>query len=136
MNSNYNNPNNIHHNFPGIMSDGRLFTNYKNSSMIDKEMMEKQSFKSNQTYRKFLVDNANNIMNLNKETYMNQNNTYYSNNEPLHVLNMKQQRHNNPYLFDSIHDKVQPYGYETNIVKEKYLSRQELSAKTVNKYKN
>ena len=85
MNSNYNNPNNIHHNFPGIMNDGRLFTNYKNSSIIDKEMMEKQSFKSNQTYRKFLVDNANSIMNLNKQTYMSQNNVYYSNNEPLHI---------------------------------------------------
>ena len=136
MNSNYNTPNNIHHNFPGIMNDGRLFTEYKDNAIIDKEIMHIKKIKNNQHYRNYLVDNANKIINMNRLNYMSQNNPYYANNDPLHVLNMKQQRYNNPYLFDSIHDTVQPYGYETNIVKEKYLSRQELSAKTVNKYKN
>ena len=136
MNSEYNNPNNIHHNFPGIMNDGRLFTDHNTSSMLNKQILLHNNLANNEEYRKYLVDNANKIIDMNKKSYMTQNNTYYANNDPLHVLNMKEQRHNNPYLFDSIHDKVQPYGFESNIVKEKYLSMQELASKTVNKYKN
>ena len=136
MNSEYNTPNNIHHNYPGIMNDGRFYTNYQTDVLTNEEIRKKNNLKNNEQYRSYLVNNATKLIEQNKFSFMTQNNRYYSNNDPMHVLNVKEQRFNNPYLFDSIHDTVQPYGYETNTLKEKYLSRQELFAKSVNKYKN
>jgi hypothetical protein len=134
MNSQYKTPNNIHHNFPGMMEDKRLFTNYQQDSINEKNIQEK--FKSNSEYRKYLVDNASTLMNINKFSYLKNINHYVSNNDPDHLFNMKVQRMNNPYLFDNIHDSVQPYGYENNATKSKYLSMEQLASKTVNKYKH
>lgn len=134
MNSEYKTPNNIHHNFPGLMEDSRLFTNYEQSSLSEKHIQEK--FSSNSEYRRYLTDNASILMNKNKFSYLNNISKYVSNKDPEHLFNMRAQRLNNPYLFDNIHDSVQPYGYENNLTKSKYLSMEQLAAKTVNRYKH
>jgi hypothetical protein len=136
MNSEYKTPNNIHHNFPGLMEDKRLFTDYTQNSVIEQKKQQELNFKTNSEYRQYLIDNASSIIQENKFTYLNDVNQYISNNDPDHLFNLKSQRFNNPYLFDSIQDCVQPYGYENNFTKSKYLSRERLADKTVNKYKH
>lgn len=133
---NYNTVNNIHHNFPGIMKDGRFFTENKPNSIINNEIKNKNKIQNNEEYRAFLVNNANMIMEKNKYYYMDQNYKYNSNNDPEFFLKYKNNKNNNnPYLFDSIQDTVQPYGYESNQVKSKYLSQEQLAAKRYNSYK-
>ena len=73
------------------MNDGRLFTDHNTSSMLNKQILLHNNLANNEEYRKYLVDNANKIIDMNKKSYMTQNNTYYANNDPLHVLNMKEQ---------------------------------------------
>tara|TARA_Y100000768_G_scaffold387116_1_gene377328 strand:- start:1696 stop:2088 length:393 start_codon:yes stop_codon:yes gene_type:complete len=128
MNNKYITQNNIHNNFPGLMSDGRIYTNYNINKNINKL---NKNIKNNQDLRYYMIHNSENIKNINKMHYKNDMNTYASK----HVLIDRNQMSENPYLFHSVYDDVQPYGYETNFTKNKYLSRVELSERKKNKYK-
>ena len=117
------------------MEDKRPFTNYMPSSVFDNEMKQVNHFTSNEEYRKYLVNNADEIMHFNKYSFMNQNYIYVPNKQYLNVFNHTK-KNNYPYLFENIYDKNTPYGYETNYTKDKYLSRQQLASNQYNKYKN
>ena len=128
--------NNIHKKFPGIMEDGRFFSEHKQSSILNNDIKVNNNIKNNEQYRHFLVNNANFIMEKNKYYYMDQSYKYNPNNDPDYFLKYKNfNNNNNPYLFDNILDSAQPYGYETNQIKSKYLSQQQLASKTYNSYK-
>lgn len=117
------------HSFPIIMEDSRILTDYTPSGMKEQRIQQQQNIKSNAIYRRYLVNNANEIMGINKNTSMQQNVPMLFpqiNRQPIH-----------PVLFDGkpIGPNDMPPGYQTNSVKSKYLSAQELNAKKVNKYK-
>jgi hypothetical protein len=125
----YSGSNNIHFNFPPLMNDSRLFSNYYSSALNDSVFQNNKNIKNNSDYRKYLQVNADNIIKNNQyisciECGTTSNNT----SEPL-VSNKT------PYIFSSILSRDQPYGYETSDLKNIYLSKQQLDAqKHVSKY--
>ncbi len=117
------------------MEDGRLFTNYLTNSNLETKISQTNNIKNNENYRKFLVNNANQIMETNKLMHKKQSYNYLPNNDPNHLFMKLKKTNNNPHLYDSIHDMKHVYGYESSDAKQQYLSRQQLNSKTFNKYK-
>ena len=112
---------------PVVMEDARLFSNYKPSAIYEKQMQVQNGVKDNESYRRFLVNNTQHILNKNRQNSFQQN-------VPM-IFDTQKPGKNVPHLFDSIRDTSTPNGYETNDVKIKYLTRQELAASQKNKYK-
>ena len=124
----YSGSNNIHFNFPPLMDDSRLFSNYYSSALNDVVFQNNKNIKNNSDYRKYLQVNADTIISNNQYVSCIECGAKAYNSEPL-VSNQT------PYIFDSILSRDQPYGYETSDLKNVYLSRQQLDAqKHVSKY--
>jgi hypothetical protein len=125
----YSGSNNIHFNFPPLMDDSRLFSNYYSSVLNDSVFQNNKNIKNNSDYRKYLQVNADAII---------QNNQYISCVECGITSNNISQplvTNQSPYIFNSILSRDQPYGYETSDLKNIYLSKQQLDAqKHVSKY--
>tara|TARA_Y100000389_G_scaffold95429_1_gene92108 strand:+ start:183 stop:590 length:408 start_codon:yes stop_codon:yes gene_type:complete len=133
MDKKYITQNNIHNNFPGLMSDSRLYTNYESDNLRTNIIKLNKNIKNNEDLRYYMIHNSDKLMKINRNYYTNGISLYAPKNDILD--NTEKQRMNNPYLFNSVLDEVQPYGYETNFTKDKYLSRVKLAHKKVNKYK-
>ena len=116
----YKTENNLNIPYPGILSDGRLFTDYSSSSIVNDSIKKINGITDNNVYRDYLVKNTNMIMinNLNNTTKENR-------------LYIRKQTNNNgvPYLYQTIDDNNKPYGYEDNIPKNIFLTRQQLDDK-------
>jgi hypothetical protein len=125
----YSGSNNIHFNFPPLMEDSRLFSNYYSSVLNDSVFQNNKNIKNNSDYRKYLQVNADTII---------KNNQYVSILECGTNINYNSAVSDSiqtPYIFNSILSRDQPYGYETSDLKNVYLSRQQLDAqKHVSKY--
>ena len=59
--------NNKYFNCPALMSDGRTFTDYRSSCVVDQNILHQNKIKSSYEYRQFLINNASNFMNKNNE---------------------------------------------------------------------
>jgi len=123
----YKNENNVYKSFPGIMSDGRLFTDYNPNAVLNKQILQINNIKSNEDYRKYLTNNAQNIMNQNLETSTFENNCNI-------VFKKELESGNAPHLYHTTLDKKNPVGYEETNLKNMYLSRQELNIKKLSPY--
>jgi len=125
----YSGSNNIHFNFPPLMEDSRLFSDYYSSALNDSVFQNNKNIKNNSDYRKYLQVNADTII---------KNNQYISFIECGANTNNKSDNlvsNQTPYVFGSILSRDQPYGYETSDLKNIYLSKQQLDAqKHVSKY--
>ena len=86
---------------------------------LNNKIQHKNGIKSNYEYRQFMIKNGISIMNKNSKSFCDQNA------ECLHKCNNNAS--NGKYLFKGLHDKVQPYGYESSDLKNLYISRQELN---------
>lgn len=116
----YKTANNLNVPYPGILSDGRLFTDYSPSSVVNDSIKKMNGIKDNNVYRDYLVKNTNMIIlnNLNNTTKENR------------LFIQKQPKQNNtPYLYQTIDDNTKPYGYEDSIPKNVFLTRQQLDDK-------
>lgn len=118
------------------MNDGRIYTNFESSGSFTQKVMKTNNIKNNEDYRRFMTKNASTIMEQNQISNSMQSYKYVPNNDPNHFILKPMEDRNHPHLYDSEMDQMHPYGYETNPVKEKYLSRQMLNAKVHNKYKS
>ena len=116
-----NGSNNIHSNFPALMSDGRNIKTNINDTYYENILKTKLNIKNNSDYRKYLQTNADQII---------LNNQLVSCNQCGYNLNTKTSvnLNNNPYIFNSILSTTQPYGYENSDLKNIYLSKQQLNA--------
>ena len=113
--TNYINPNNLNIPYQGIISDGKLFTDYSPSAVINNKIKELNNIKTNVDYKNFLTRNATSIMKTNYNTAginTNITNTY-------------------PYTFNDVNDNTIPPGYETSIPKNMYLTREQLVSNQV-----
>jgi len=119
--------NNIHFDFPPIMSDGRNFANWLPGGAINEKIRKENNIKTNNDYRKYLTNNADNIIKYNQlsacdeccstlQTYNNDN----TNNT-----------NNTPFLYKSCLDESKPFGYETSDLKEMYLSEYQLQNRMI-----
>jgi len=95
--------------YPGILEDGRLFTSYSPSTIINERIRKENHLKSDREYRSYLQNNATKIMSYNFET------------------TGKSLDRNIPYTFNP-NDTNRPLGYETSLPKELYLSREQLES--------
>ena len=115
--------NNIHFDFPPIMSDGRNYSSWQPNAEMNNELIKTYNIKSNADYRTFLTKNADMIIKQNQLIACA---------GCCNCLKTPQttKTSNSPYLYRSCADSTQPYGYETSDLKEMYLSREQLSRKT------
>jgi hypothetical protein len=107
----YTTQNNLNINFPGIIQDGRFFTDYSPSAVLNNKIKDNNAIFTNIKYKEFLTKNATNIMNHNFKK-----------------MGTTDLGVNYPFTFDSINDNSQPSGYETSLPKNLYLTREQLSA--------
>jgi hypothetical protein len=76
--------------------------------------------RTNNDYRQYLIRNTNSIMT--------------NNFQPVYQGSFEKKAY--PYLFNGINDNNKPYGYETSLPKEMYLSQQQLDSSKVNPLQN
>ena len=128
-NQRYNNTtsvNNYYDDIPGLMSDGRIFSSWQPESVINSKIQKQEGIQSNWDYRKYLQNNAQNIMKFN---YMNSVND--SGNNPKTYTN-NQSSSNTPFVFQSTYDTRTPnYGYNNSDLKNNYLTREQLNARMI-----
>jgi hypothetical protein len=60
--------NNVYVNFPGLMNDGRGFNNQNANSHLNDQILKKGSIMSNADYRKYLMNNADKIIETNRNS--------------------------------------------------------------------
>jgi hypothetical protein len=118
----YSGSNNLHFNFPPIMDDGRTYTSWVPGSAINDQLRSQNNIDSNWTYRQFLMHNSTQIMDGNLQQCFAQ--SGYSN---LYGQTVS----NSPFLYSTVADKSQPYGYEGSDLKNLYLSRNDLQSRMV-----
>lgn len=57
--------NNLHFNFPANMEDGRVYSNWQPTAVINEDIRRKENIKSNWDYRSYLQQNASHIISYN-----------------------------------------------------------------------
>lgn len=120
----YSGSNNIHPNYPALMSDGKMFTLYNPACDLNKKLKQKNGMKNNYEYRQFLIKNG--------VSLMNQNNIASCNECSECVLqNTSNDKSYGKYLFTSVRDNSKPYGYQNSNLKNLYLERQSLNSQFV-----
>jgi hypothetical protein len=118
--------NNLYQDMPPIMNDGRNYASWQPEAIINSKIQKQEGIKSNWEYRKYLQNNAQNIMKFN---YMDAVNA--SGNNPTSYTN-NQSSSNTPFVFQSTHDKRTPnYGYNNSDLKNQYLTREQLNARMI-----
>lgn len=119
--------NNIHFNKPPLVSDGRLFTAYDSTSATMEKIRQFENLTSNWEYRKYLQNNAKEIMK-------------YNNIECFYTLGVNpttlfSEKMNSTPITETNRNKPL-YGYcnKNSDLKNYYLSREELNAKMISPY--
>jgi hypothetical protein len=122
----YSGSNNIHFNFPPIMNDGRNYSSWQPEAIINERIRKAENIKSNWDYRRFLTNNATQIM-----KYNNQESCYYLGLNP-HTYTDKTPSSNVPFMYTNTTDTNAPgFGYPTSDLKNVYLSREQLQTKMI-----
>jgi hypothetical protein len=110
--------NNIHFNYPSIMNDGRNFASWQPGAVINENIRTHANINSNWEYRKYLTQNADNIIKLNQQDSCN--------NCACCGLYNSPRVSNTPYLYNNCLSRDQPYGYENSDLKQLYLTSEQL----------
>ena len=116
--------NNIHFDFPPIMTDGRNYAKWQPGSVINQEIRKDNGIKSNWEYRQFLTNNADSIIKSNQLESCD--NCCYC-----PTLKVGEPVPNTPFLYNSCMEKSQPYGYENSDLKQLYLTSQQLQCRMI-----
>ena len=121
----YSGSNNIHFDFPPIMSDGRNFASWQPGAVISEKIRNEANIKTNWNYRKYLTENADQIIKYNQLSACDECcacPAKYGDDQPVS---------NGPFLYKSCSDASRPYGYEGSDLKNMYLSSFELQSRMV-----
>ena len=119
----YSGSNNIHFDFPPLMSDGRNFSSWQPGNEISIQIREDNNIKTNSQYRNFLQNNADKIIKYNQ--YMACNQCCFC---PTKIGKDPEQK-NQPFLYKSCIQSTEPYGYESSDLKSLYLSEYQLQCR-------
>lgn len=117
----YNASNNIHSDFPALMSEGNLYTDYNSACKMNNNLKKEAGIKTNYQYRQWLINNAQSVMKANTVAACAQCCGCMENFTP--------RPESQKYLYKSCSDKTQPFGYESSDLKNLYLSRQALQSR-------
>ena len=114
--------NNIHFDYPPLMSDGRNFSNWNPTCAINDKLMDGQGIQTNYQYRQYLIKNADAIIQTNQVAACDQCcKCQYGKNQA--------KNQSGKYIYSSCSDASQPFGYETSDLKNMYVSRQALQSR-------
>jgi hypothetical protein len=116
--------NNIHFDFPPIMSDGRNYAKWQPGAAINQQIREDNNIKTNWQYRQYLTTHADAIIKSNQLDACDE--CCYC-----PALRTGESVPNTPFLYKSCMEKSQPYGYENSDLKNVYLSSYQLQARMV-----
>jgi len=61
------------HDCPPLMSDGQYVTDYRPSCDVHDLIIKQNNLPNSYEYRQFMIHNANNLMNINRQYYINKN---------------------------------------------------------------
>ena len=120
----YSASNNIHPEYPPLMSDGRNFA-ILDTTLNNVKLREQFGISNNYEYRQFLIKNGDSIIKQNQTTacdkcgycpYNHSGNNLFSGN-------------GNKYIFKSCVDGTKPFGYEGSDLKSLYMSREALQSR-------
>jgi len=123
----YSGSNNIHFNYPPIMSDGRNFAKWQPGAAINAEIRNENNIKTNANYRQYLTQNADEIIKSNQLEACDQCGYCPINS----AADNSTSSANTPFLYSNCLEKSQPYGYNDSDLKNLYLSRNELQCRMV-----
>jgi hypothetical protein len=122
----YSASNNYDFNFPPVMKDGRLWSQWSPDAVVNERIQMKEGIQSNWQYRQFLQHNGLQIMN-----YNNQEACYTLGLDP-HYNTDTTPSSNVPYTFKGTFDTSKPgFGYCNSDLKNPYLTSQQLNARLV-----
>jgi hypothetical protein len=121
---NYSSSHNVYFDFPPLMSDGRNFAGWQPGNAVNAALRQNENIKSNWDYRRYLTVNADKIMQINQIDAVNA----YGHGS-FEVNPIEQEQRNTPFMYSSVMDKREPFGYTTSDMKELYLSRNELQSR-------
>jgi|TARA_B110000908_G_C10226245_1_gene438067 hypothetical protein len=113
--------NNIHQDFPALMSDGKFNTNWNTSCANNNRLKREANIINNYDYRQYLQKNGKNLI---------VENQFAACNNCGIAWNKYNGKNHTKYLFKSCNDKTKPVGYESSDLKSIYLSREELASRT------
>jgi len=120
----YDGSNNIHFNFPPIMADGRNYSSWQPDAVVNNNIRNYKNIKSNWEYRRFLTDNALNIMKYNKTEACDELGL------PTHTDTNNTPSSNVQQMYSSVMNTSNPgFGYQTTNLKSPYLTREQLEAR-------
>ena len=122
----YSGSNNIHFNYPPIMSDGRNFASWQPEAVVNKRIQQQENITTNWNYRQYMQQNGLQIMQYNTAE------ACYDLGLDPHTQVGTTPSENVPYMFKSTFDSSKPgYGYNDSNLKNPYLSREQLNAKMI-----
>jgi len=122
----YSGSNNIHFNFPPIMSDGRNYASWQPDAVINQRIQKQEGINNNWSYRQYLQKNGLKVM-----QYNNAEACYDLGLDP-HVQTGKTPSNNVPYQFKSTFDTSTPgFGYCNSDLKNPYLTSEQLNARLI-----
>jgi hypothetical protein len=113
--TNYVTVNNMTIPYPGIIQDGRFFTDYSPNSVLNDSIKINNGISSNTKYKEYLTKNATSIMSANFNT----------------AGTVRDLGKTYPYTFSDVNDRTIPPGYETSLPKNMYLTREQLNSNQV-----
>lgn len=119
----YSDSNNIHFDFPPLMDDARLFTDWRLGSQVNEGIKKKQNITNNWEYHDYLIKNTDSIIKQNMDSALKNCCNYRSN---YSNTSMK----NTPFLYTPSNIHSMPYGYKNSDLKNIYLSREKLNERS------
>jgi hypothetical protein len=120
--------NNKYNDFPPLMNDGRaVVASYQPESTINNEIIVSNNIKSNWEYRRYLQNNAMEIMDKNFKEACNDTGAYAKVYDLTTSEEVVKGITNQPFLYDINNAEIKPFGYASSDLKTSYLSREELS---------
>jgi hypothetical protein len=107
------------------MADGRNFASWQPGAIVNEKIRQESGIKTNWMYRKYLIENADQIIKYNQLGACDECNG------GLITYGGEEKLNGSPFVYNSYLDNSQPFGYETSDLKNSYLSRQQLQEKMV-----
>lgn len=98
-----------------------LYSLYDSLRDFNTNIIVNNNITNNNQYRNYVTRNGNKIIQENNNSHASKSHVYNVHNNPDNHLVQLKNKSNTPFLYDSINDMNHPYGYETNILKEKHL---------------
>lgn len=99
------------------MNDGRNFSGWQPGHAVNESIRRSEGITTNWDYRRYLTTNAEQIMNINRIDAVNA-----SGHGSFEVNAYEQDNHRNvPFMYSSISDEREPFGYVKSDLKDVYL---------------